>query len=108
MGSFSDIRVLSDHTGIPSVNISIGYYQQHTAREYLNVSHMNKMTRICAEMVSNPPDRLYECLSVHKYDWLDYGLECPVCHEPVCSGKMFCVNCGEPIDIDGDYFNKTA
>jgi putative aminopeptidase FrvX len=89
-GSFSDIRVLSGHTGIPSVNISIGYYYQHTEREQLRLSHMESMIQICSKMVADPPDQLYECLSVHKYR----RLECPVCHELVCSGKVFCINCG--------------
>ena len=40
-GSFSDISVISATTKIPSVNLSIGYYRQHTTSEMLDTAVMN-------------------------------------------------------------------
>ena len=37
IGSFSDIKILTDRTGIPSFNLSCGYYREHTDDEYLSI-----------------------------------------------------------------------
>jgi len=40
-GSFTDISILGRETGIVGVNVSAGYYNQHTRQEYQNVKHLN-------------------------------------------------------------------
>lgn len=42
-GSYSDIYDLSEHYLIPSINLGIGYYYQHTNMEYLNVFELEQM-----------------------------------------------------------------
>jgi hypothetical protein len=39
-GSFSDISVLVPNFGIPGVNLSVGYYGQHSTSEYLVTKHL--------------------------------------------------------------------
>lgn len=40
-GSFSDISILSPHFKIASVNLSSGYYNEHSKREYINLEEVN-------------------------------------------------------------------
>lgn len=47
-GSFSDIAVLCPVWGIAGTNLSIGYYNEHTKAEYLNLDDMfNTLDRVC-------------------------------------------------------------
>lgn len=39
-GTFSDVLFLTEKTKIPHINISCGYYNEHTAKEYLIVEQM--------------------------------------------------------------------
>lgn len=41
-GIFSDIYVIGPRWNIPSVNLSIGYYNEHTTKEYLSLIEMQK------------------------------------------------------------------
>lgn len=43
-GSFTDICNISDIIGVASVNLSCGYYKQHTTAEYVNLEEMTKCT----------------------------------------------------------------
>lgn len=47
-GSFSDISILSPAYDIASVNLSAGYYNEHTNEEFINLNHL-KYTRIKIE-----------------------------------------------------------
>lgn len=39
-GSFSDISYIAPAWGVAAVNLSIGYYNEHSLAEYLNIHHM--------------------------------------------------------------------
>lgn len=41
-GSFSDICMLSPEWNIASVNLSCGYFEEHTKHEYINLNYMEK------------------------------------------------------------------
>ena len=72
-GSYSDIHNLTATYKIPSVNISVGYYFQHTPSEILNWSYLNesldKLIRIVENMYNIPE---YEYKSIYKYEY-DYS-----------------------------------
>lgn len=51
-GSFSDIAVLSDNYDIPSVNIAIGYYNEHTVNEYLNIQELVEAYSVVSDMLT--------------------------------------------------------
>ena len=53
-GSFSDISILTEKTLIPSVNLSIGYYNQHTPKESLHLDETHLTIRRVFEMLKNP------------------------------------------------------
>lgn len=44
-GSFSDISILCRGTGFHGVNLSAGYYKEHTLQEYLNIKHLMNTVR---------------------------------------------------------------
>ena len=58
-GTFSDIEYFSDHTKIPSVNVSVGYYHQHTTHEQLNIDEMRLTLRRCIFIIAEPIEALY-------------------------------------------------
>ncbi len=46
-GTFTDISIIGKELGICSVNLSIGYYQEHSRSEYLVISEMeNSIARV--------------------------------------------------------------
>lgn len=54
MGIYSDIQDLTIHTGIPSVNLSIGYYGQHSSWERLVVDEMYLTINRVLRMLKSP------------------------------------------------------
>lgn len=52
-GSFSDICEISPVYDIASVNLSIGYYNEHRTEEYINVNHMNDTIDRVAKMLDD-------------------------------------------------------
>ena len=52
IGSFSDISVIAPSLGIAAVNISSGYYNEHTLHEYINLSEINKNLERLDKMLS--------------------------------------------------------
>ena len=55
-GSYTDIVDLSKASGIASINLSIGYYNQHTKREKLVISELENTTDIMCNFM---PKELY-------------------------------------------------
>lgn len=58
-GSYSDIADLTEVFLVPSVNLSIGYYNQHTPDERLHVDEMKLTISRVFEMVKNPIQNKY-------------------------------------------------
>lgn len=50
-GSFSDISILGPNLGIAAVNLSVGYQNEHTRSEWLNVLHLTKMLNIVSTII---------------------------------------------------------
>jgi hypothetical protein len=52
-GSFSDISILGENLNKCSVNLSVGYYNEHTYREYVNILELKttieKVRNLCIE-----------------------------------------------------------
>jgi hypothetical protein len=58
-GSFSDIMLFTEETGIPSVNLSVGYYNQHTAGEFLCIDELRLTIDRLKKMLRQPIEGLY-------------------------------------------------
>lgn len=54
-GSFTDISVLMPAWGIAGVNLSVGYYNQHTEAEYLVLPELEATVQKVACMIQQPP-----------------------------------------------------
>lgn len=59
MGTYSDIADLSMATGIPAINLSVGYYRQHTEHERLHIDELHLTINRVFDMLQNPPEKLY-------------------------------------------------
>lgn len=62
-GSFTDISVIAPKWGMAAVNLSIGYYNEHTRDEYLDVRGWLKtieQTKIILDDIANAPFFKYE------------------------------------------------
>lgn len=77
IGTTSDIKILGKHFNKKSVNVSVGYYGQHTKNEYIVVKQLldtiEKVKGICVNMEASPKqdwkytEPKYE---YHKGSWL--------------------------------------
>lgn len=72
-GSYSDIADLQEAYLIPSVNLSIGYYQQHSANERLHIDEMHMTINRVFSMFKNPIDQLYPVAAKVKYVPASHG-----------------------------------
>ena len=59
-GSMSDVMTLTEEYDIPHVNLSVGYYNQHTVNEVLYPSQLQKTIDRVFEMILNPLETYYE------------------------------------------------
>ncbi len=52
-GSFSDISVIAPVMGVAAVNLSSGYYNQHTLHEYINCKQIGAVIKSVVEIVAD-------------------------------------------------------
>lgn len=56
-GSFSDISVIAPRLGAAAVNISAGYYNEHSRHEYINLLEVERNISRVAEMVQSQSEQ---------------------------------------------------
>lgn len=56
-GSFSDISVIAPALGAAAVNISAGYYNEHSLHEYIDIVAVERNIGLLREMVQSPTER---------------------------------------------------
>jgi hypothetical protein len=59
-GTFSDISVLSPTYDIASVNVSAGYYNEHTVSEYIKIAHLKNSINKIKEMLKSEDERYFD------------------------------------------------
>jgi hypothetical protein len=69
IGSFSDIEFFTDEYQIPSVNLSVGYYMQHTKQERLHWDELLLTIERAKMIVKTPINKLYKS---KKSPWAGY------------------------------------
>lgn len=57
MGSFSDISIIAPKLKLAAVNLSAGYYNQHTRHEYIDLSVAEHNVQRINKMVSTPTEQ---------------------------------------------------
>jgi len=65
-GTYSDIYDLTDTYKIPSVNLSVGYYDQHTPKESLNLKHMDLTLKRLTDILRKPIPKLHKVKEYRK------------------------------------------
>lgn len=67
-GTFSDISILADAWKICATNLSIGYYNEHSYSEYLNIREMYDTMHKVKQMIEakNIPDFVYTPVDLYK------------------------------------------
>lgn len=65
-GSFSDISVLSPACDIASVNLSCGYYNAHTTKEYVVMEEMLYIIEVVKKLLDTESEQ-YEFLEIERY-----------------------------------------
>lgn len=71
-GTFSDISVLCPEWKIAGVNLSVGYYGQHTKMEHLSMKALGHTIQKVSQMLENPPDKQFKYVESAWYKGL-YG-----------------------------------
>lgn len=59
-GTFSDISVLSPAWDIASVNLSIGYYNEHSLAEYVKLDDLENTISLIKDILENKQDIFYD------------------------------------------------
>lgn len=57
MGSFSDISIIAPKLKVAAVNISAGYYCEHSRHEYVDLRVMEKNIELVGKIVSSPSEK---------------------------------------------------
>lgn len=65
IGSFTDISVIAPAWGIAAVNLSVGYYWEHTRAEYLNIYELDKTIMRLEKM-------LKDCSKWANYEYIPF------------------------------------
>jgi len=59
-GSMSDVMILTEEYNVPHVNLSVGYYDQHSTGEMLRPSELQLTIDRVFQMIQNPLEELHE------------------------------------------------
>ena len=104
-GSFTDIATMIEEFSIPGVNLSCGYYRQHTEQEFLVAEQLETTIRVMLAMLSDPFTEMVEQQQYARRngrdgyrDWIYTGA-----YQPERSVKTYKLDArGFPMD-DDDY-----
>ena len=74
-GSFSDISVIAPALGCAAVNLSCGYYNAHTNKEYVVIKEMaESIEAACKILERTTEDDKFEYIeAARSYSWRNYG-----------------------------------
>lgn len=94
-GTFSDISIICPEWGIAGVNLSIGYYNEHTIQETLHVSQTLATIEKVKKMLDAVEDAsffvyVYRKFSIEDYYFNKYGIKITR-QEPM---EVICAGCG--------------
>ena len=72
-GSFSDISTIAPFLGCAAVNLSCGYYQAHTVKEYVVVPEMNKSIEEACKILERTTEKdVFEYIEAEHYNYKSY------------------------------------
>lgn len=71
-GSCSDISYIAPALKTAAVNLSCGYYQEHTLQHYINLKEMNMTIEKAKQIIQTPCEERFEYIDSYKYGWSGY------------------------------------
>ena len=120
MGSYTDIVDLSGATEIASINLSVGYDNEHTKRESLDLHQLNATLQM---LLTNLPPELYKNKYIAEesvggmgsyyggYQTAVFAVKCEICdcHDKLwwVEDMMLCSYCAGVDETDYDYDDNT-
>lgn len=79
-GGITDVGEIAENNDVQVANMSCGYYEPHTDNEYIIISEVEKVKRMCMEIFNKTMDKRYTMdkdsrVSYYSYGWdgYDYG-----------------------------------
>jgi hypothetical protein len=67
-GSMSDSRDLSLYLEVPSVNLSVGYYSNHSEREVVHIDETRLTANRVVQILRDPIDKRYNIIKPYNYE----------------------------------------
>lgn len=71
-GTFTDVGILAGEFGISGINVSCGYYHEHTVKECCNIAELENCLNFIHDIIVNTEDRVYN-IQVSKYGSYGYN-----------------------------------
>lgn len=88
IGSFSDISILAPQWEVAAVNLSIGYYNEHSFSEFLNIRYMLEIIEKIKLILNKEKEMLnYSYIPKLYYNYND--TLCTFCEKPIKKGEGF-------------------
>ena len=123
LGTFTDISLLCPQWKVAGVNLSVGYFNEHSYSEFLNLNYLNGTIQKVIQMLEDYASAEYYIFQ-YPNDYFIYNKKCCICHRPgnsynfydimtetggsgwICSScyseyASFCDDCGN------DFIDKT-
>lgn len=86
IGSFSDISILAPQWEVAAVNLSIGYFYEHTLAEFLHLGYLTNTIRKVKKILNKEKEMLnYSYIPRIYYNYRD--TTCAFCQKPVKKGE---------------------
>lgn len=91
IGTFTDISIISPRWGIAAVNLSVGYYQEHSSGEHLVIPYLLETIEKVKKILQNQKEHniMYEYIEGRVKKPNAKMSECLCCQEKVAPGRGF-------------------
>jgi hypothetical protein len=90
-GTFSDISIFAPSWNIAAVNLSVGYYNEHSKEEYINLKHMYSTINKVKNILKDSDTRTFD-FQKKVYNWETKYIE----YQP--KATLVCANCDAVIE----------
>lgn len=89
LGTFTDISIIAPAWRVAAVNLSVGYYNEHTLGEYLKLNELNKTIDRVINILQDTNSCSYEYVTAIYNNILDCS--CILCNKPVPAGEGYVI-----------------
>ena len=72
-GGMTDVEEIATNTDVQVANMSCGYYEPHTENEYIIISEVEKVKRMCIEIFTRTVNTRYTMDKDSRVTYYDYG-----------------------------------